>query len=54
MIRRETIDGRNATVAFFTKDLKPADPETAEIIKVHFDDGQTMWAYPADAESDKD
>jgi len=51
MIRRETINGRVATVGYFTKDLKPTDPETAEIIKIHFDDGETMFAYPADAES---
>ena len=53
MIVRETIDGRPCTVGYFTKDLKPSDPESAEIIKVHFDDGETMWAYPVESEEEK-
>ena len=46
MTTRETINGRSATVHYFTMDLKPANPENAQIIKVHFDDGETMFAYP--------
>lgn len=54
MIVRETVEGRPATVHYLTSDLKPSDPDNAQLIKVNFDDGQTMWAYPSQSEEDKE
>lgn len=52
MVKRELINGRLATVNYLTLDLEPANPQDAEIIKVLFDDGETMFAYPSDVKSD--
>jgi predicted SnoaL-like aldol condensation-catalyzing enzyme len=46
MIKRETIEGREATVAYLTKDMKPTSPEKADIVKVIFDDGDAIMAVP--------
>jgi len=43
VIKRETIDGREAFVAYLTRDMEPADEDDAELIKVIFDDGQVMF-----------
>jgi len=46
MIEKQTIDDRKAAVAYLTKDLEPADKDAAELIKVVFDDGETLWLTP--------
>lgn len=53
MIRRETIDGRAATVGYFTKDRKPVDNvEDAELIRILFDDGESQWLIPKGKEDE--
>lgn len=58
MIRRETIDGREASVAYMDGHMFPVDdPRDADLIKIIFDDGETLWAMPSyedDEESDED
>ncbi len=43
MIRRETVDGRSAIVAYITEEWEPAKPENATMAKVIFDDGDVMF-----------
>ena len=43
MIKRETIDGREAFVAYLTRDMEPAGEDDADLIKIIFDDGQVMF-----------
>jgi hypothetical protein len=54
MIKRATIDGREATVAYLTKDRQPVDEAEAEMIHVSFDDGESLWAFPIKDEPAKD
>jgi hypothetical protein len=53
MIERQTVDGREATIAYMTADFEPADKDDAELIKVLFDDGDIAFLVPKKAE-DKD
>lgn len=48
MIERQVIDGRPATVAYLTANFEPADADSAELVKVIFDDGETLMLTPAD------
>jgi hypothetical protein len=50
MIERQTIDGREATVAYLDNKFKPATKDTATLIKVIFDDGQVLFLTPAKAD----
>jgi hypothetical protein len=43
MIQRETVEGRPATVAYLDHDFEPATPETATLVKVMYDDGETAF-----------
>jgi hypothetical protein len=43
MIERQTIDGRNATIAYITDKFAPATASTAHYVKVSFDDGETLF-----------
>jgi hypothetical protein len=46
MIERQTIAGREATVAFLNNDFEPATKDEATLIKVVFDDGHHLWLVP--------
>lgn len=45
-IRRIRIFGKEATVAYLDKDFNPVEPDQATVMKLIFDDGDTMWAQP--------
>ena len=46
MIESTYIDGKPALVAYLTRDLEPADADAAELVKVLFKDGRSMWLVP--------
>jgi hypothetical protein len=46
MIKRETIDGKPASVAYLKADLTPTSPEEAELLRVLFDNGDSAWLTP--------
>jgi len=48
MIKRETIDGKEAWAAYLTRDMEPADEDEAELIKLIFDDGKVMFLMASD------
>ena len=49
MIKRETINGRQATVCYMLDDFTPVDtPAEATLVKVVFDDGNVLFLVPAD------
>lgn len=50
MIEKQTIKGRPATVAYLTENFEPAQKAEAKLIKVVFDDGETLWLTPPDKE----
>lgn len=57
MIERQTIEGREAVVAYVTGDMQPAEKEDADLAKVVFDDGEVVWLTLGgedDEESDDD
>jgi hypothetical protein len=43
MIERQTIDGRDATIAYLTNKFAPATADTAQYVKVVFDDGEMFF-----------
>lgn len=43
MSEQTTIGGRGATIAYLTRSFEPATPETFEIAKVIFDDGDVVF-----------
>jgi hypothetical protein len=43
MIERQTIDGRDATIAYLTNKFAPATADTAQYVKVIFDDGEMLF-----------
>ena len=43
MIERQTIDGRDATIAYLTNKFAPATVDTAQYVKVLFDDGELFF-----------
>ena len=43
MIERQTIDGRDASVAYLTNKFAPATADTAQYAKVLFDDGDMLF-----------
>lgn len=47
MIERATIDGRQATVAYFKAAFEPTTREDATAVKVLFDDGEVRFGYRA-------
>ncbi len=55
MIERQKIDGREATVAYLTTEFAPAEKDAAELVKVIFDDGETIFlSTSVDARPDPD
>lgn len=46
MLERREIDGEPAWVAYLTHDFEPADRNTAELIKVMFDNGDLAFLVP--------
>jgi hypothetical protein len=50
MIERQTIHSREATVAYLTADFQPATRDTAKLVKVIFEDGETVWLAPQSRE----
>ncbi len=46
MIKRETIEGRDATVVYLDRKFRPVDEDKAELIKVIFDNGDLWFAVP--------
>ena len=59
MIERQTINGRPATVGYLDQGFSPADKDTAPLVKVSFDDGETLFLstkspaqYAGEAEAD--
>jgi hypothetical protein len=45
-LKRIRVDGRDASVAYLDNDFEPVEFENATIMKVFFDDGETLWAKP--------
>jgi hypothetical protein len=43
MIENTVVNGRKATVAYIKRDFTPATKETAEMVKVIFDDGEVIF-----------
>lgn len=43
MIRQEIIDGRAATLSYLSNAFEPANEETAQLIKIVFDDGESVF-----------
>ena len=43
MIEQHTIDGRDATIAYLTDKFAPATADTAQYVKVMFDDGELFF-----------
>jgi len=43
MIERQTIDGKEAIVAYFTADLQPTDKDKAAMVKIIYEDGKHVW-----------
>jgi hypothetical protein len=54
MLQRTEIDGQGATVAYLTNDWTPVDQGDEDFIKVTFDDGRVVFAYPSQALRDYD
>jgi hypothetical protein len=52
MIERQTIKGREATVAYITDDFEPTTKGKATLVKVIFDDGDTLYLVPKKAGKD--
>jgi hypothetical protein len=50
MIERQTIDGKDATVAYLSADFTPVDADKAELIKIIYDDGNVVFATPMKSE----
>ena len=50
MIKRMTVEGREALVHFLTKDRKPTNEAEAEMVHISFDDGESRWAFAADTD----
>jgi len=46
MIVKQEIDGRQATVMYLTQNLKPASENEAELVRVVFEDGESLWLVP--------
>jgi hypothetical protein len=52
MIERQTIDGREASVAYLTEDFQPADKEGWYLAKVIFDDGEVVFVRNVEADDE--
>jgi len=55
MIEKQTIDGREAMVAYLTGDMQPATKDDWVLAKVIFTDGEVIFVtnIEADAEADR-
>jgi len=54
MIERQTIDGRECTVAYITQDFQPADKDNWELAKIIFDDGEVVFVTNVEADIEAD
>ena len=45
-LKRVKIDGRWALVAYVDEDFNPVEPEQAKMMKILYDNGDTVWAAP--------
>lgn len=54
MIERQKIDGREATVAYLTAEFGPTEKDDAELVKVIFDDGETIFVATPRADARRD
>jgi hypothetical protein len=53
VIRREKVDGKEASVAYLKADLTPVDnPAEAELLRVLFDNGDAAWLVPQREDED--
>lgn len=43
MIEQQTINGRPATIGYLDRNFNPVDKESAAIVKLSFDDGETIF-----------
>jgi hypothetical protein len=54
MIKQQDVDGRSALVAYLKADMTPVDdPDDAELLRVVFDNGDTMWLIPQSQSDEK-
>lgn len=54
MLEEDEINGQKVLIHYLTRDMQPASKEDATLIKIHFEDGRTMFAFPADQPTTKD
>lgn len=47
MIKRTEIDDRGATVVYLKNDWTPCEVGDEDFIKIWFDDGRVVFAYPS-------
>jgi hypothetical protein len=52
MIEKQTIDGREASVAYLTQDFEPAGKEDWYLAKVIFDDGEVVFVRNVEADEE--
>lgn len=45
-LKRVKIDGRWALIAYLDEDFNPVEPEQAKMMKILYDNGDTVWAAP--------
>jgi len=49
MIKRQKIDGKQASIAYLKDGFVPCGEEEATLVKVVFDDGKTIWLAPKES-----
>jgi hypothetical protein len=52
MIERQTIDGREASVAYLSADFQPASRDDWYLAKVIFDDGEVVFVRNVEADEE--
>ena len=53
MIKRMTVEGRAATVAYVTNDFKPASPDDADLVEIVFDTGEVRIGIKSEPDKRK-
>lgn len=54
MIERKEVDGRMANVQYLDGELQPVDKADADIIKVVWDDGESVWLDAPGSDEEED
>lgn len=54
MIEETEIDGRHALIAYISEDFQPATRDSADMLKVIFDDGEVLFTLPPQMTRDED